>query len=103
MDTILGRMSLAYGIARRIFGAYLVPLFAGLMWATIRVLVTIGQALDTVFFPRLAKTRVQRPIVLVGNPRTGTTFLQRFMSDQGYGAGNEIYRMLYASLTLQAL
>ncbi len=103
MDSILGRQSLAYGIARRVFGAYVVPLVAFSIWWAIRLLVTVGQALDAIFFPRLARTKVERPIVLVGNPRTGTTFLQRFMSDQGYGAGNEIYRMLYASLTLQGL
>jgi len=103
MDSVFGRMKLAYGVARRTFGVYVLPLVAGTMWALIRGLVNVGQALDPIFFPRLNRTKVERPIVLVGNPRTGTTFLQRFLSDQGYGAGNEIYRMLYASLTLQWL
>ena len=103
MQTVFGRMNLAYGVARRTFGVWVLPVFAAWMWLNIRVVVAIGQALDTVFFPRLSRTEVKRPIVLVGNPRTGTTFLQRFLSDQGYGAGNEVYRMLYASLTIQWL
>ncbi len=41
--------------------------------------------------------------MLVGNPRTGTTFLQRFLSDEGFGAGMELFLMLYPSLTLQKL
>jgi omega-hydroxy-beta-dihydromenaquinone-9 sulfotransferase len=41
--------------------------------------------------------------VLVGNPRTGTTFLQRFLSDEGFGSGMELFLMLYPSLTLQKL
>ena len=60
-------------------------------------------ALDNVFFPRLRKTRANRPIVLVGNPRTGTTFLQRFLADEGFGSGMELFLMLYPSLTLQKL
>ena len=103
MDTVWGRMSLAYGVARRTFGAYVLPLFAGFMWVNIRLAVGVGRLLDPLLFPRLSKTVVKQPIVLVGNPRTGTTFLQRFLSDNGYGAGNEVFRMLYPSLTVQAV
>ena len=41
--------------------------------------------------------------MLVGNPRTGTTFLQRFLADEGFGSGMELFLMLYPSLTLQKL
>ena len=41
--------------------------------------------------------------MLVGNPRTGTTFLQRFLSDNGFGAGMELFLMLYPSLIIQKL
>ena len=69
----------------------------------VRTVVAIAMALDHLFFPQLAKTRANRPIVLVGNPRTGTTFLQRFLSDEGFGSGMELFLMLYPSLTLQKL
>jgi len=60
-------------------------------------------ALDPLFFPRLRRTEVRRPIVVVGNPRTGTTFLQRFLVDQGIGAGTRLWHELVPSLTLQTL
>lgn len=103
MDSIFSRMRLAYGIVGRTFGVRLLPIFAGWMWANIRVAVAMGMALDPLFFPRLRRTEVKKPIVLVGNPRTGTTFLQRFLCDEKYGAGLEVYRMLYPSLIIQAV
>lgn len=101
MDSITARMGAAYGVLRKTFGVPLRPFIAGYLFANIRIGVAIGMALDRLFFPRLRKTQVKRPIVLVGNPRTGTTFLQRFLSDQGYGAGMQVWQMLYPSLTLQ--
>jgi hypothetical protein len=69
----------------------------------VRTIVALGMALDHLFFPRRGKTRASRPIVLVGNPRTGTTFLQRFLADEGFGSGMELFLMLYPSLVLQRL
>ncbi|MEQ1505982.1 MAG: sulfotransferase [Myxococcota bacterium] len=103
MDSVFSRMRLAYSIVGRTFGVRILPLFAAYMWANIRIAVAIGMALDPLFYPRLRSTVVKRPIVLVGNPRTGTTFLQRFMCDEGYGGGLEVYRMLYPSLLIQAV
>ncbi len=103
METTLDRMSLTYGIARRVLGARVVPLVAGFFWANLRMVGAVGMALDTVLFPKLRSQRVEAPIVLVGNPRTGTTFLQRFLCDEGYGAGLEVYRMLYPSILIQKI
>jgi hypothetical protein len=71
------------------------------LFGALRTIVAIGMVLDHVFFPRLAKIRANRPIVLVGNPRTGTTFLQRFLADEGFGSGMELFLMLYPSLVIQ--
>ena len=57
--------------------------------------------LDNILFPKLRKAKANRPIVLVGNPRTGTTFLQRFLADEGFGSGMELFLMLYPSLLFQ--
>ena len=40
--------------------------------ARLTVVMTIGWALDPILFPKLRRTKVVSPIVLVGNPRTGT-------------------------------
>ena len=78
------------------------PLIAGGFWLSIRAASAVVMPLDRLFFPQLRSARVRRPIVLVGNPRTGTTFLQRFLCEHGYGAGLEVYRMVYPSLLMQA-
>ena len=35
--------------------------------------------LDEVFFPRYRKQTIEKPIFIIGNPRSGTTFLERLM------------------------
>lgn len=94
-------MGRVYRVLRRSHGVYVAPLFVGLLFGLLRTVVAICMALDHVFFPKLSKTKANRPIVLVGNPRTGTTFLQRFLADEGFGSGMELFLMLYPSLILQ--
>jgi hypothetical protein len=94
-------MGLAYRVLRKVFGQWITPLFAGLGFSLLRLLVVMGQALDLVLSSRLRKTELRSPVVIVGNPRTGTTFLQRFLVDNGVGCGQELWRMLYASLVVQ--
>jgi len=101
METVLSRMSAARRVMARTFGVRVAPVFAAMMWFNIRLAVSAGMALDPLFFPKLRRTEIKAPIVLVGQPRSGTTFLQRFLCDQNYGAGLEVWRMLYASLTIQ--
>jgi hypothetical protein len=103
MNSIFSRMGAIYRVLRRTFGVKVIPLFVAVFFGFIRTMVAIFMTLDHVFFSKLAKTRANRPIVLVGNPRTGTTFLQRFLSDEGFGSGMELFLMLYPSLTLQKL
>jgi hypothetical protein len=103
MNNILSRMARIYGVLRRPHRVYVVPLFLALLFGLLRTAVAFWMALDHVFFPRLKRTRANRPIVLVGNPRTGTTFLQRFLSDEGFGSGMELFLMLYPSLVLQRI
>ena len=103
MNGIFSRMGRVYRVFRRTFGVRVVPLFVAVIFGFVRTLVAVAMALDNVFFPRLRKTRANRPIVLVGNPRTGTTFLQRFLADEGFGSGMELFLMLYPSLTLQKI
>src|SRR5688572_2638566 len=103
MNTIVSRMARVYRVLRRTHRVYVIPLFLAVVFAFVRGLVALCMALDSVFFPSLRTTRATRPIVIVGNPRTGTTFLQRFMVDAGIGAGMELFLMLYPSLVLQRL
>jgi hypothetical protein len=96
-------MGHVYRVLRRTFHVRVAPLFVAVVFCFLRTVVAIGMALDHVFFPSLAKTKANRPIVLVGNPRTGTTFLQRFLADEGFGSGMELFLMLYPSLLFQKI
>jgi hypothetical protein len=62
-----------------------------------------GTALDRVLFPAVRRAEIRNPIVIVGNPRTGTTFLQQWLVKNGFGAGLEVWRMVYPSLVQQTL
>jgi hypothetical protein len=103
MNTTFQRMRRIYRVMRKVHGLGLVPLPLGLLFVFLRFLVWMFMTLDWIFFPSLWGKKATRPIVLVGNPRTGTTFLQRFLSDAGFGAGMELFLMLYPSLLLQAI
>jgi hypothetical protein len=103
MNNLFSRMLQIYRTLRTAHGLYVKPPFVFMAILGLRVFVGACMALDYLLFPRLWKAKVQRPIVLVGNPRTGTTFLQRFLSKEGFGSGMELFLMLYPSLILQKL
>jgi omega-hydroxy-beta-dihydromenaquinone-9 sulfotransferase len=103
METIVARMSSVYRVLRRTFGLRVIPVLVAMGWWCLRLVISIGMALDHLFFPKMRKVRANRAIVLVGNPRTGTTFLQRFLADKGFGCGMELFMMLYPSLIIQKI
>ena len=41
--------------------------------------------------------------MIVGNPRSGTTFLHRYLVKNGIGTGSQLWQMLYPSIILQKL
>ena len=100
---MIGRISLIYCIIRERFSSSIAPLFTGVLFFMLRILVWIGQSLDKVFFLRLRTIRIERPIVIVGNPRTGSTFLQRFLHKQGVGQGQSVLQQVYPSILLQKI
>jgi omega-hydroxy-beta-dihydromenaquinone-9 sulfotransferase len=102
MRSMLSRIARVGRVLRRQHGLYVRPVLFVLLFAVLRAVVWLGMALDQLFFPALRRKQALRPIVIVGNPRTGTTFLQRFMVAEGFGAGMELFRMLYPSLVLQS-
>jgi hypothetical protein len=59
--------------------------------------------IDEIVFPRLRVAVIRSPIIIAGPPRTGTTFLQRFLCENAFGAGLQLYRMVYPSLLVQKL
>lgn len=100
---MLFRMVQAYKVALSVFHTWFSPLITFIGLFILHLVVSIGMVLDHLFFPSLRHTQIEKPIIIVGNPRSGTTFLQRFLVQNGYGAGMRIWKMLYPSLLLQSL
>jgi hypothetical protein len=85
------------------FNKKLSPLVTITGFLILNVINTIGLGLDHIFFPGFRKKSISKPLVIVGNPRSGTTFIQRFLVKNGLGTGMRIWKMLYPSLTFQTL
>lgn len=100
---MLSRLFLMWKALSFSFNKKISPLITVIGFLFLHLITSIGLALDHVFFPGIRKKRILKPIVIVGNPRSGTTFMQRFMVNNGLGTGMRIWKMLYPSLTFQAL
>ena len=102
-NSTIYRILLAGRIVSQTFGKKLSPILVSVWFISLRIAMIIPMALDGVFFSGLRSTYITSPIIIVGNPRTGTTFLQRFLCDNQFGAGLQLYRMVFPSLIIQTL
>jgi omega-hydroxy-beta-dihydromenaquinone-9 sulfotransferase len=97
------RLLIAWVTLGRTFGTWVSPIGTFFMLMTLRAWVATGMTLDWLFVPGLRRSRLDRPIVIVGNPRSGTTFLHRFLVDNQIGAGLRLWEMIFPSLTLRRI
>ncbi len=97
------RLAKAYLTIGKTFGKWISPLFTGLLLTLLRGIVSIGLLLDKLIFPSLRKMKITNPVVIVGNPRSGTTFLHRFLVSNNIGTGAQLWQLLYPSIILQKL
>ena len=58
---MIRRMAIAYLAVGRSFGAWVLPLLTVPLFVALRTIVGLGMLADRLFFPRLWRTRVQRP------------------------------------------
>lgn len=99
MRSVAARLWHITGIQRRVFKQRLRP-FAVLTWlGFLRGFVAVTWRLDRVFDRGFERQVIDRPIFIIGNPRSGTTFLHRFLAEQGDVVGFRAYEMLVPSLT----
>lgn len=100
---MLGRMWRAWKILAWRFGARAKPAIVFLAFMLYRAVIGAGMALDHVFFPGIRKVRIERPLFIIGNPRSGTTLVHRFLAGHGVGSAFQLWEMLVPSLTLRWL
>ena len=100
---ILRRLFTAYIIIGKTFGKWVSPIFIGLVILLLRIIVFLFMFIDRIFIPKLWYKKIEKPIIIVGNPRSGTTFLHRFLVNNGFGTGTQLWQMIYSSIILQKL
>ena len=77
--TITKRIFTSYSIIKNTFNIYFKTILVGFIIIILRTIINFFMVLDKIFFPSFSKTPIKNPIIIVGNPRSGTTFLQRFL------------------------
>lgn len=97
------RIFKAYLIVGTTFGNWFSPIITGILISILRITVGVGRILDRIFFPHALNEKLEKPIMIVGNPRSGTTFLHRYLVKNGIGVGSQLWQMLYPSIILQKL
>ena len=99
---MLKRIFKVYLIIGKNFNMWLSPILTGVLLFFLRIIVAAGQILDHLFFWSVRKP-LNNPIIIVGNPRSGTTFLHRFLIKQHVGSGSQLWQTLYPSILIQKL
>jgi hypothetical protein len=92
-----------YRTIGRTFGFRLRPLGTfGLLGAQ-RAFNTAAGALDQIFYPGFRQQPIDRPVFVLGNPRSGTTFMHRFLLHTGALCAFELWEMLFPPITARRL
>ncbi len=103
MNSLAARLWRITGIQRRVFKQRVRPFLVLAWFCGLRTFVALTWRLDRILFRGFEREHVDRPIFIIGNPRSGTTFLHRFLAEQGDVVGFRAYEMLVPSLTGQRL
>ena len=101
--TYIKRLTTAYKIISRTFNIYFKTFFVFFVIIFLRVIINFFMLLDSMLIPSLKNKKIKNPIIIVGNPRSGTTFLQRFLTKNNFGQGSQLWQMIYSSIILQKL
>ena len=98
---IIKRIWTAYMTVGKSFGIWFTPIITGSLLLLLRIMVGTGMIFDWIFFRKIRNSQISNPIMIVGNPRSGTTFLHRYLVNSGIGAGTQLWQMIYPSVILQ--
>ncbi|APE17384.1 sulfotransferase [Mycolicibacterium pallens] len=92
-----------YRVINKTFGMRLRPLGTFMMLQLRQLISATTLGLDHVFYPSHRKQPIDRPIFIIGNPRSGTTFLHRLLLGAGDMAAFELWEMLFPAITARKL
>ncbi|WP_176561837.1 sulfotransferase family protein [Mycolicibacterium palauense] len=92
-----------YRIINKTFGLRLRPLGTFLVLQVRQAISATTLGLDHLVYPRHRKQEIDRPVFIIGNPRSGTTFLHRLLLGAGGLAAFELWEMLFPAITARKL
>ena len=101
--TIYKRLLKIYTILGNTFGSWFAPIITGLLLLLLRLVVFLGSIIDYLCFSKIRKGKIKEPILIVGNPRSGTTFLHHYLTSNHLGTGSQLWQMIYPSVVLQKI
>jgi len=100
---LLKRVSKVYYVIGSSFGIWLITILVGIYLLFVRTLNFIFMKIDwIIYLPKLRKN-IKSPIIIVGNPRSGTTFMHRYLSENHLGIGSKLYQLIFTSISLQKI
>tara|TARA_B100000131_G_C18095209_1_gene603749 strand:+ start:315 stop:1394 length:1080 start_codon:yes stop_codon:yes gene_type:complete len=99
---LIKRIIKIYLITGKTFGNWFSPFLIGLALFSLRTIVGLGRLIDRLIFSSINKP-IKPPIIIVGNPRSGTTFLHRFLVNQKLGTGSQLWQLIYPSVVIQKI
>ena len=100
---LIKRLSKAYCTVGRTFNIWIVTIFVGIYLLTIRTINFIFMKFDWLLYPLKLQKEIESPILIVGNPRSGTTFIHRYLVNNGLGVGSRLYQMIFTSIIIQKI
>jgi hypothetical protein len=82
-----------------------IVLLAYHIYSLVELITWLGFLLDEILFPAYREVRIKEPVYVVGNPRSGTTFLQRLLArDEETFVSMRTWEMLAApSITMRKI
>jgi omega-hydroxy-beta-dihydromenaquinone-9 sulfotransferase len=63
----------------------------------------LTRGLDHIFYPKFRRLPIRCPIFILGNPRSGTTFMHRFLLNTDELCAFELWEMLFPAITARKL
>ena len=84
---------------------FLILFFWLLLFIPSEIIYHLFLLLDEILFPGYRKTKVEKPVFIIGNPRSGTTFLHRIMDkDKQNFTSFQVWELIFApSITQRKL
>ncbi|MFL2988866.1 sulfotransferase [bacterium] len=101
--SIFKRLLTVYKIIGQTFGTWISPIITGFLLLILRIVVFIGSIFDYIFYSKIRNGQIKNPIIIVGNPRSGTTFLHHYLTSHKLGTGSQLWQMLYPTVVLQKI